>query len=219
MTSPPATYTFMRNFENCPRKAWHINVARDLPKEEATDALKWGNEVHKAFEKTINKDIPLPPHMTEYRPFTVFRLGEVKAEVKLGVKEDGTPCDFFAGDVFARGVIDVLVTNANLPHLAIIIDHKTGSVREDDTELRFHACLLKANYPGIDMISGWYNWLKEKRAGQIHDLALGVLNTWLEIKAFKKKLDELIPLGSDAFPPRENPLCPWCPVKSCEFHP
>ena len=42
------SYSFASDMINCPRKAWHKFVARDLPKE-MTDAMERGIVVHEAF--------------------------------------------------------------------------------------------------------------------------------------------------------------------------
>jgi len=214
---PPISFTFHKNFENCPHKAFHLNIAKDIPFKE-TAATQWGTTVHAAFEKRINRGTPLPVGMEKWEPFCAFPpFSKVKAELKLGMRADGSACDFFADDVWNRGVIDVLVIGAPLQQVAAIIDHKTGKVREDSDELEHHAVLLKANNPRLERITGWYNWLAEDRAGKFHDLS----NTEAKLASIRETratIERLAPLGGEAFPKQQNPLCNYCPVKTCEFN-
>lgn len=214
---PPISHTFHQNYEQCPRKAYHINIARDLKREE-TKEMKWGIAVHGAFERRLNYGDRFPEGFERYEDFCHFPdTYEIKAELKLGMREDGTSCDFFDPDVWARGVIDVLCTVPNKP-TAIIIDQKTGKVREDPSELELHAVLLKAKMPGLVSIKGWYNWLASHEMGTVHDLS-NTNSKLKEMRATRAEMQRALALGERAFPPKQTPLCGWCPVKSCEFNP
>lgn len=218
MKLPPINYTFHKNYENCPRKAWHINIAKDLPKSEDSQAMRWGNTVHKAMEQRINSGTPLPEAMQKWEKFCTFGPKmTVRAEVKLGIRADGTPCGFFADDVWMRGVIDVLASAADVPRAVVLMDHKTGKVREDGDELECHAVLLKASRPELEHITGWYNWLAEGTIGKAHDLS-GTEAKLADIRTTRRMIEHFFPFGEPAFRPRQNPLCGWCPVKSCEFN-
>jgi len=50
----PWSFSFLNDFTNCPRKAWHKYIARDLPKEDSP-ALAEGIKVHSALERYINR--------------------------------------------------------------------------------------------------------------------------------------------------------------------
>jgi len=216
MKLPPVTYTFHRNYENCPRKAFHINIAKDLPKEDS-EALRWGNQVHRALEERINKGTPLPHTMVRFEPLVQFGGFMVKAELMLGIRENGQPCGFFDSDVWMRGVIDVdIEQKPKLAH-AFLLDWKTGKKREDPEELELHAILKRATKPSLEKITGVYAWLQTMEIGQTHDLSATEAKLE-EVRGVRKEIEHAFKLGSDAFPPRQNPLCGWCPVKSCEFN-
>jgi hypothetical protein len=189
-----------------------------VPLEESV-ALAWGNRVHEALEKHINEAVPLPEELGHYAHLYQFPPGyRVLAEIKLGILHDGRACDFWEPECFARGVIDVVVFPPNKPDMAIIIDHKTGKVREQPEELEFHAVLLQAHHPLLRQIKGWYNWLQVGRMGSVHDLS-DVRASFNRLQRLQHRLEQCFTLGPDAFPPRQGPLCGWCPVKACEFHP
>ena len=215
---PAVSFTFHRNWENCPRQAWHVNIARDIAPAE-TEAMRWGTRVHAALEKHLSRGEELPPELTHHAHLYQFPVGyEVDAEVKLGMREDGSYCDFFAPDVWLRGVIDVLLTKPTQPDWAVIIDHKTGKIREDPTELEMHALLLHAYNPQIVNVKGWYNWLRDNQMGCVYDLS-DTKTTFAQLRWVRNKIEAAFTLGARAFPPRQSGLCPWCPVQHCEFHP
>jgi hypothetical protein len=142
----------------------------------------------------------------------------VQAELKLGMTDHMQPCDFFDPACFARGVLDVVLLPAHRPDGALIIDHKTGKVREDPGELLFHATLLKAHQSKLINIKGWYNWLAYNKMGVMHDLS-DTDKTFQCLKQTHDRIKYAFSLGADAFPPRQGPLCGWCPVRQCEFNP
>jgi hypothetical protein len=198
---------------------WHVYIARDVEREES-DALRWGNYVHKALEKYLQGSEALPDGLLHYEHLYDFPAGyDVEAELMLGIREDGSPCQFFADDVWLRGKLDVVLTCELRPTMAIIVDHKTGkNRREDPYELALHAVLLKAARPQLTNIKGWYNWLHWNKMGDVHELSdtealLG------GVRWTRGKIEQAFRLGERAFPPKQGPLCGWCPYKACEFHP
>jgi hypothetical protein len=157
--------------------------------------------------------------MRHYEPLYRFPdTYDVRAELMLGMREDGSPCPFFADDVWLRGKLDVVLIPEARGDMAFIIDHKTGKPREDPDELRLHALLLKASLPQLDTIKGWYNWLATCEMGRVHDLS-DTVSAFDVVRARHNVIRSSYELGEDAFAPKQNPLCPWCPVKACEFHP
>ena len=216
---PVASHTFHKSWEQCPRKAWHSYIAKDVEREQST-AMAWGIRVHEVLEQHIKTGEPLPEGFRHYAHLYQFppQGYSIQAELKLGIKQDGRACHFFDPDVYCRGVIDVVLLKDNRPDMAMLIDHKTGKVREDPGELELHAVLLNAYYPLLRHIKGWYNWLAVDRMGQVHDLSETRKNLQ-RLQRTHARIEQAFTLGAEAFPPRQGPLCGWCPVKQCEFHP
>ena len=218
MNLPPLTHTFLANFENCPRKAYHVNIAKDLPREPQTEAMRWGNEVHSALEHAVNARKALPETMAPLQHFVdTLRPLTVQAEIKVAIDPNGLPVDFFAKnpEPFARGKVDVLALQPDNHSIGVVIDWKTGKKREDSAELELHAMMLKAARPALKKIIGHYVWLKDNEMGRAHDLS----NTALTLASLQDKADEMShQLKMGYMPPRQNPLCGWCPVKKCEFN-
>ena len=53
------SYSSLNLFQQCPKKYYHLKVAKDI-KEKQTQALIYGNEVHKAAEEYVANDVELP---------------------------------------------------------------------------------------------------------------------------------------------------------------
>ena len=219
MTFPVGSYTLYNNFENCPHKAWHMYVLKDLPRVE-TPEMKWGNDVHSALEHRIGKGTPLPDNMTAAEPLAAKLASlpddfPLRVEYKLGMKADGTACDFFATAVWFRGKVDVAI---RVPEMkaAWIIDWKTGKPREEPFELETNALLLKVAHPDIETVVGEYFWMKEGRAGHRYTLNQWG-NTFGRLQTLRTEMEVLHERG-EPWPKRKNPLCGWCPVVSCEHN-
>lgn len=219
MKLPVASYSFLNDYDNCPRKAHHKYVLRDLPYEKATVKMTWGTTVHKAFEDRIRHGTPLPPEVQPYERFAVQIEAQrergriVHAERSLGVRADMSPCDFHADDVFLRGKIDITIErDARAAH---IVDWKTGKRREDPGELAINAVLLKALKPTLVSITGLYMWIADDRVGDSHDLS-DTDRTWALAASTMNTIALRMPAGDRGWPPRPNPLCAWCPVVKCE---
>ena len=103
MKLPVASYTFLRNYANCPRTAHHLHVLRELPKEDPQpQAMRGGIQVHEAMEARLKKKKPLPESMEKWERFCKFDPHPIEAELKVAIRADGSPCQFFADDVWCR---------------------------------------------------------------------------------------------------------------------
>lgn len=215
MNIPPLNYTMLSDFWNCPKKCYHARIAKDLPPERKSDAQLHGIEVHEAFEQSIKVGEILPSivkHAALLQPLLPYKP---HAELKLGMTADGSSATFF-GKPFMRGVADVAIVNAqHAPTMAMLVDWKTGKVREDKKELECQAILLRANFPTLQKITGCYGWLVENRMGQAYDLSsLG--RPYAAIHATHAEMTKC--LDTRTWPENPNPLCGWCPVKACKYN-
>lgn len=214
MNLPPLNYTMMSDFWNCPAKCYHARIVKDLPKEEKSQAQLDGIAVHEGIEryiKTSGRDTP--PAARPYVPLLVSILPyRPKSEIKFGMTMNREPCGFF-GDPFFRVVLDcVMVDNDEEPRTAMIMDWKTGKVREDKRELECQAIGLQAHFPSLEKITGCYIWLKENRFGESYDLT----NTTRPFNAMLATRNEMMDcVNRDNWPCKPNPLCGWCPVMKC----
>jgi len=211
---PPWSYSFLSTVDNCPHHALHKFVLRDVERRES-EQQKAGLEAHATLARRISRKTPLAEPFAHLEPLCrVFDLPvlNVQTELKLGVKLDGRTCDFFAPDVFGRGVIDVAVTDDTT---AAIYDWKNGKVREDPFELKIQAVLLKAKYPKLQKIVGGYIWLQPGALGVAYDLS----DTAAHWQAIMARVTDVVRLAQlNTWPKVQSPLCGWCEVTTCEHY-
>jgi hypothetical protein len=213
---PVASYTFLRDWDNCPYKAFRKSIKKDLPKFVHTAATKWGDDVHVAFEVRIKHGTTFPKGMEQFEAIAapLIQAGAV-AEKMLGITAAGEVCDFFAPGVWLRGKVDATVLGGST---AVIFDWKSGKRREERAELEVHAVLLKAWKPTVQRIVAQYVWLQDNEVGRPHDVS----DTDKTLAGIRHTMDDVARCLSDQdFPKRPNPLCggEWgsCPVEDCEF--
>lgn len=210
------SYSALTAFETCPRRFYHTRVAKDIVEAE-TQALTWGNAVHKALELRAKENQPLPEGMAHWEPLVAKILaagGEVFTEKQIALDKTFTPCDWFAPEVWVRGVVDVGVISGNL---LIALDYKTGKPKHDSDQLKLFAALLLAVYPECDVVKTGFLWLKTNGIDQARfersDLP-DIWNTFLPRVTVLEKAYE-----QDRWPTRPSGLCRnWCPCNQCEHN-
>jgi hypothetical protein len=222
MKLPVASHTFLRDWNNCPHKAYRRYIKKDLPKFVHTKETKWGDDVHVAFEVRIKHGTAFPQGMEKFEAIAapLVAVG-AKAEKMLGITVDGKLCDFFAPDVWLRGKIDATILGAIVMSddavrtAAAIFDWKSGKRREERAELETHAVLLKAWQPTVQKITAHYVWLQDNEVGRAHDVS----NTEAKLADIRSTMNTVRNcMEVENFPKRPNPLCGWCDVMDCEFN-
>lgn len=214
------TYTMLNTYKNCPHQAARRYVVKDQPYVE-TPEMKWGNDVHSAFELRVGAKKPLPVSMQQWEQFCVpFDHLQVTTEQKLGIDQTGKTCGFFDNNVWFRGKVDLTIVNGTSAYIG---DWKTGGSKyEDAFELATGALLLWAKFPDLKKIVGNYIWLKENRVGRMHDLS-DFAATALEMKYLMGKIEQRRAIWRqngdvDTFEKRKSGLCGYCSVADCEHH-
>ena len=188
-------------------------IAKDQKYVE-TPEMKWGNDVHSAFEYRVSGGKPLPQTMEQWESFAKPFDGKAAAvEQKLGISAKGHSVGFWDGSVWFRGKADLAIVKDDT---AYINDWKSGSSKyEDPFELATNAVLIHAKHPHLKKIMGSYTWLKENRVSQIYDLS-DTRATWGEICRLMAEILEKKKTGE--FEKKQSGLCGYCSVDDCENH-
>lgn len=208
------SYSSIKTFEQCPKKYYHLKVAKDV-KDDPGEAAIYGTDVHKAAEDYIKDGTPIPDKYAIIRPI-VERLaklpGEKHAEIKLGIKQDFSPCGFFDKDVWWRGIADLLVIDGER---AWCVDYKTGkNARYADTkQLDLLAGAIFAHYPVVTIKSA----LIYVVSGDLVQKKHVITERSQYLSVFDNQLEELeAAMDNGIWNAKTSPLCGWCPVTSCE---
>jgi hypothetical protein len=218
------SWTRLKNYRACPKRHYHIEVAKDIV-EPQTEALRWGDEFHKAMAAYIGEGKPLPAHMQKYEglPGAIRHVKErgasVEVEQQLAMDRDFQPTGWRDWDrTWLRGIADVLIIS--LPKKkAAAFDWKTGAkIQPDMEQLGLSATLIFAKHPEIDTVHTSYVWSQhnntDTEAVYRRDEMVPFWNKLLpEIKRWEKDASEM------TYPPRPSGLCKrHCPVTQCVYH-
>lgn len=216
---PPKPYTWsyssMDLFKQCPHKYYRLRIKKDI-KEPPSDAIRYGQEMHKAAEDFILVGTPLAEKFKFLEPMLVTLQnykGTKYCEYKMGLTRALEPCEFFAPDVWWRGIVDYLCVDGEL---AIMVDYKTGksSKYADTKQLEIMSLAVFKHFPQV----------KKVRAGLMFVIAKDFVKDKYEVQNSDKYWQRWLvdtaqlerTLEADVWNPRPNFTCKkWCPVKDC----
>ena len=214
------SYSSINTFKQCPKKYYHLKVAKDV-KDKGSTATLYGQQVHQAAEDYIASETPIPAKFKFLTPIVKALNaieGEKLCEMKLGVAqtdEGYKPTTFFAKDVWWRGIADLVIINGDTAHS---IDYKTSkNARYADTkQLDAVAAALFVHYPQLKKIRSALAFVVSKDFIK-NEHTVDLKDSYFA--SFKPDLDRLAAAeDSDVWNAISGPLCGWCPVVSCEHH-
>jgi PD-(D/E)XK nuclease superfamily len=210
------SYSVLSQFKTCPKQYFHEKILKDF-KQAENEHSSYGKEVHKALELRVSKARPLPPNMRQYEP-VIDKLarttGEKYCEMRLALNANFQPVDFFARDVFCRAVIDLLVV-ANTK--GILLDYKTGKVKEDYAQLELAGAMVYKAMPELTELKLVYYWLKENKLTSKKLLPEDCHAVWSQNLPVVNRLEHAI--KTNEFPARPSGLCEkYCSVKTCAYN-
>ena len=211
------SYSSLKTFEQCPKKYYHLKVAKDV-KDTGSAATVYGQDVHKAAEDFIATDTPIPTKFKFIAPALEALKqipGEKHCELKLAVAYNDaghTPTTFFAKDVWWRGVVDLLIVDGDKAFMA---DYKTSKNAKyaDTTQLDIMAAAVFTHYPEVKEIKSALifvvsnEFVKKVHSRELHKSYYAAFDTPLERLAGAQE--------SNVWNAVTSPLCAYCPVKTC----
>jgi hypothetical protein len=220
MTIPAWSYSSIKTFDQCPKKYYHLRVAKDIKDGDNTATL-YGKEVHTAAENFIKDGTPIPAKYGFIAP-TIEALnaieGEKHCELKLGVaKREGkfVACDFFAPDVWWRGIADLVIINGDTAHL---IDYKTSKNAKyaDTKQLDLLAGAVFTHFPQVKLIKSALvfvvsnEFVKKKHEGIMRTAYMSVMHP--ELTRLEAAME------NNVWNANSGPLCKFCPVTTCSHN-
>lgn len=212
----PWSYSSLDTFKNCPRQ-YHAKYVTKSVKDEQSEAIIWGNKVHKHFEERLAYNTPLPKELQDHEPF-MKQLedmpGILTTEQKIALDVSMKPCNFFQQDVWFRGVIDCCIVDKDA---ATIVDHKTGKQHQKFEQLMLFALHTFALYPTVERVEACFYWTQTKETTARVFWRKERKQLWGKFVPDLTQYAEAF--ESDIWQPRQSGLCrAWCPVLDCEHN-
>jgi CRISPR/Cas system-associated exonuclease Cas4 (RecB family) len=218
------SYSKLNTYENCPRQFKAKYVTKTYPDEGDNQYFIHGHKIHKQLEQQVlfmqGKGEQVKLHSEAQSAIGIIqgvldKFEEIYVEQKISVDVDFSIVPWFDRSTYYRAVMDLV---AKRPGLAMLIDWKTGKVREYDDkptgQLHLAAAMLLSTQQDVDKVVTAYCFV-----GHNHTIP----------KTFHRKdLNELIDPFHEAwhvidedeeFLPKKNSNCYFCAINpaECEF--
>lgn len=212
------SYSKLKNFETCPSRYFWIDVQKQF-KEAESEALTYGNTLHKVLAERVGNGKALPQPFTHLEPLAEKILANsedatVLVEQQLAIREDLGPTEWFGKDAWYRGIADVIKIKGPV---AVVIDYKTGKILEDGVQLALMAQCVFAHHPQVQKIRTEFWWIKEDATTRADFTREDMVKVWNGVLPRVEQLKYAHDTMS--FPAKPGNLCrKWCVVTSCPHH-
>lgn len=219
MPVPGWSHSALTDFENCPKQYKVVKIDKRYPFVDTQETI-WGRRVHKDFENRLLYSTPLPLDVAMHEDFLArfaAQPGELAGEERIALDTNLRGCAYFARDVqvWYRGQVDARKRD-RARGFAHILDHKTGKVKNDFSQLKGFAMWEFLTQPDIHEVKVEFYWTQIRGANgetyyreQLPAILLEFaprLRRYMEAHQYRN------------FPAKQSGLCNgWCPVTDCEF--
>lgn len=209
----PWSWSSLDAYKTCPKRFYHTRIAKDFVEPE-TDALIWGNEVHKALECRVAAGEPLPHGMRHYEPLAAKLAGspgDKYCELETAVDASYNACGFWDAGCWNRGYEDIVIVGTKT---AISMDYKTGKKKPLSRQLILSGLRILAKFPGVKQVSTAFAWLQ---TGEFTRSVVRRDDANLEWDRFQQDIQDMVwSEKNNAWPMKPSGLCRnYCPVTSC----
>jgi hypothetical protein len=216
---PPWSYSALTSFETCPKRYFHIKVAKDVHDRPGEAAL-WGSTVHKHLEDRVRDGTCLPESIAAYEKIVapiVNSSGTKLVEEPMAVNVNLQPVAWTSPDAWCRGIVDLGILSSTNSK-ALLIDWKTGKRKPDNDQLMLFAGLAFSHYADLRTVTTAFVWLKECKIDKRHFERDDTAKIWTAFIPRVQRLERAYQKTN--FPPKPSGLCArYCPVSKnkCEF--
>lgn len=214
--APAWSYSSLTQFETCGRRYYLTKVAKTVV-EPPTEHTIHGNAVHKAFEDSVAKHMPLPEKYADLQPLSekIQSIeGKKEPELKLAINKSFQPVKWFDKSAWCRGIVDLNIERGNK---SVALDWKTGKRKPDSTQLMLFAALLMHHKQYLEQVTTGFVWFKEKKVDKETFTRDDIGNIWQEFMPRVQRLESAY--EKDKWLPQPSGLCrAWCPCVECEFN-
>jgi RecB family exonuclease len=219
MTNVTWSHSSLKDYEGCARRYHEVKVLKRYPFKD-TQATIYGKEYHTAAELYIRDGTPLPEQFAFSKDMLdalIKKPGRKLCEQQMALTVDLQPCDWKSKDVWVRGIADLLIVDDdNLT--AWVVDYKTGNNKYPDREqLKLMALMVFAHHPHIRKVNAALLFVIKNDMVK-YQLTVDEKDPhWWDYRERVARIEQAH--ASGVWNPKPSPLCPWCPVVTCENHP
>jgi hypothetical protein len=218
--SKPITWSYssLALYQQCPKKYYHLKVVKDI-KEPLSEAITFGNEIHKVAEEYVSKGRSIPEQYIHIEPALKALKnmpGEKLCENKLGLTADLKPCGFFDKNVWWRGVADIIILQGDT---ALTVDYKTGKSSKfaELKQLEIVSLAIFKHFPEVKKVKAGLMFLFADdfvKTAYLADSQDELWGSWVsDVGQLQASVE------SNMWNPKPNFTCRgWCPVTSCDHN-
>jgi len=213
------SHSALKDYEGCARRYHEVKVLNRFPFQD-TEQTRYGKDLHLAAELYVKEGTPIPEHFAFIKPVLdalLAKSGRKFAEYEMALTEDLNPVGFNSPNRWVRGIADLIIVNDD-NYTARIVDYKTGNDKYPDRDqLILMSLMVFAHFPHIKHVKSALLFVV-KNSMVTHEMGLEDIEpAWWQYRQRIAKLNASY--AHDVWNPNRTPLCGWCPVTNCEFHP
>ena len=205
------SFSALDSFETCPKRYWHLNVARDI-KEEENEAMRFGSYAHKAFEHRLKEGTPLPIDLKHHEKL-LARLAGARGthytEQRLALNRDFEPTGWWDSDVWVRAITDYTIVDGDK---GATFDWKFGRQKDGFDQINLVSVILFSYFEELQIISGAYYWAKDKQVRRDEVTRLAIPEVWNSLLPRVEVMEDAY--RNTDYPAKPSGLCKrHCPVR------
>lgn len=219
------SFTALDLYILCPYKYYAERVKKEVKFVE-TEALKWGNYVHKVMEDYLLGRLEewpseLPRRWQLMADAVKQMRGTLYVEHEMPINKDKLPSRWMAPDVWCRLKQDVVVVSPNGTR-AVNKDWKTGKYKDHSArkvdQLVLSALVTFVHFPTVESVDTSYVWLDAGEPATSKTIYReDAEKLWAPYEEKVCQVQESF--DKNQWPMRENRLCKnWCDVMSCPYN-
>jgi hypothetical protein len=213
------SHSALKDYEGCARRYHEVKVLNRFPFQD-TEQTRYGKDLHLAAELYVKEGTPIPEHFAFIKPVLdalLAKSGRKFAELEMALTEELNPVAFNSPNRWVRGIADLVIVNDD-NYTARIVDYKTGNDKYPDRDqLILMSLMVFAHFPHIKHVKSALLFVV-KNSMVTHEMGLEDIEpAWWQYRQRVAKLNASY--AHDVWNPNRTPLCGWCPVTNCEFHP
>jgi len=189
-----------------------FNTGLSLKKGNKVNKVVWSHSSLKDYEGCARR-------YYEVKVLKNYKFKETQATM-YGTElhkaaEDYNPCGWKDEAVWVRGIADLLIVDDdNLT--AWVVDYKTGNNKYPDREqLKLMALMVFAHFPHIRKVNAALLFVVKNDLVKFSMTVDEKDPAWWDYRERIARIEQAYDTG--VWNPRPSPLCPWCPVTTCEF--